>query len=196
MQLRQQEQWERAQLIHDADTVKYLNNRRLICDPKHSEILSKSAANKFGRLSQGVGRRVKGTNTIVFIQKDQIPKDRVKEVTYGSFSCNMKPNKEKKECTRLTAGGDRINYPEVIGTPTADMTLVKIMLNSAISTKGARCVMLNVNDFNINTPMKRYEYVRRNISDIPEEIIHEYKLHKLVTKTDTIIVKFAKECTA
>jgi len=35
------------------------------------------------------------------------------------------------------AGGDRINYPEDVGTPTADMTLVKILLNSIISTKDA-----------------------------------------------------------
>jgi hypothetical protein len=33
------------------------------------------------------------------------------------------------------AGGDRINYPEDMGTPTADMTLVKILLNSVISAK-------------------------------------------------------------
>jgi hypothetical protein len=35
------------------------------------------------------------------------------------------------------AGGDRINYPEDVGTPTVDMTLVKILLNSIISTKDA-----------------------------------------------------------
>jgi hypothetical protein len=56
--------------------------------------LSKSSANKFGRPTQGVDRRVKGTNTIFFIQKEQALKDRMEDVTYGSFSCNMIPNKE------------------------------------------------------------------------------------------------------
>ena len=60
---------------------------------------------------------------------------------------------------RLTAGGDRINYPEDVGTPTVDMTLVKIFFNSVISTKGAKCVMLDVKDFYLNTPMDRYEYL-------------------------------------
>ncbi len=44
----------------------------------------------------------------------------------------MKPNKTETHRTQLTAGGDRINYPEDVGTPTADTTLVKIMLNSII----------------------------------------------------------------
>ncbi len=53
-------------------------------------------ANEFGRLAQGVGTRIKGTNTIHFIQKNQVPQERVKDVTYGSFSCDFKPNKESK----------------------------------------------------------------------------------------------------
>ena len=63
---------------------------------------------------------------------------------YGSFVHELKPHKEEKHHTQLMAGGDRINYPEDVGTPTADMTLVKILLNSVISTKDAQCVTLDV----------------------------------------------------
>jgi hypothetical protein len=49
-----------------------------------------------------------GTDTIRFIRKDQVPANRMKDMTYGSFSCNYKLNKEEKEQTRLTAGGDQI----------------------------------------------------------------------------------------
>jgi hypothetical protein len=49
----------------------------------------------------------------------------MKDVMYGSFSCVYKPNKAEKERTQLTAGGDRINYPEDVGTPTADMLVFK-----------------------------------------------------------------------
>ena len=52
--------------------------------------------------------------------------------TYGSFSCDYKPNKAEKEKTRLTAGGDRINYPEDMGTPTADMLVFKCLINSVV----------------------------------------------------------------
>ncbi len=61
----------------------------------------------------------------------------------------------------------------------ADMTLVKILLNSNISTKGAKSKTLDLKDFYLNTPMKRYKYMHLKISDIPKEIIQEYKLHKL-----------------
>jgi hypothetical protein len=93
MQLHQQEQGERVQLIRDDETGEYLNYRQLIQDPKHKEIWNTSAANEFGRLAQGVGGRVKATNTILFIRKNQVPKHQMNDVMYGSFSCNMKPNK-------------------------------------------------------------------------------------------------------
>ena len=143
--------------------------------PKHKVIWSKSSANEFGRLAQGLkDGRVKGTNTIKFIRKNQIPHDRRKDVTYGSFSCDMKPNKTEIHRTRLTAGGDRINYPEDVGTPTADMTLFKIHANSIISTPGARCIMVDIKDFYLNTPMKRPKFMRLKITDIPDEVIDEY----------------------
>jgi hypothetical protein len=127
-----------SQLVHDVETGEYLNYRKLMRSPKHKEIWSKSATNEFERLAQGLkDERVKGTNTIRFIRKDKISFDRRKDVTYGSFSCDIKPNKTETHWTRLTAGGDRINYPEDVGTPTADMTLFKILANSIISTPGA-----------------------------------------------------------
>jgi hypothetical protein len=93
MQLHQQEQRERVQMVQDNETGEYLNYQRLIRNPKHKEIWSKSTANEFGRLAQGVGERVKATNTIFFISKNQVPKDRIKDVTYGSFVCDIKQNK-------------------------------------------------------------------------------------------------------
>jgi hypothetical protein len=105
----------------------------------------------------------------------------MKDVMYGSFICDIKQNKAETHQTRLTAGGDRINYLEDVGTPTADMTLVKTMLNSVISMRGAKCVMLDIKDFYLNTPMKRYEYMHIKITNIPEEIIKEYKMREIVT---------------
>jgi hypothetical protein len=128
-----------------------------------------------GRLAQGVGSRVTGTNTIFFIQKDQVPINRRKDVTYNSFGCELKPNKEEKHCTQLTAGGDRINYREDVGNLTADMTLVMTLLNSVISTKEAWCVTLDIKDFYFIMPMKRYKYMCLKLSDILEEVIEEYK---------------------
>jgi hypothetical protein len=90
------------------------------------------------------------------------------------------------------AEGDKINYPEDMGTPTADMTLVKILLNSIISTKDAQCVTLDIKDFYLNTPMKRYKYMHLKLAYIPEEIIEEYKLHEIVTDNGYVYCKIRK----
>jgi hypothetical protein len=71
----------------------------------------------------------------------------MKDVTYGSFSCDIKPNKEEVNRMRLTMGGDRINYPDDCGTPTVDMILFKTLVNSTISTPNAKCVMMEIKDF-------------------------------------------------
>ena len=113
-------------------------------------------------------------------------------MTYGSFSCNYKPNKAEKERTRLMARGNQINYPGDTGTPTADMTLFKIILNSVISTKGARCMMIVVKDFYLNTPMKQPEYMRLKLSDIPEEIIEQYKLREIATPDGYVYTEVTK----
>jgi hypothetical protein len=84
------------------ETNTYLNYRQLLRHPKYKDAWAKSAANKFGHLMQGLkDGRVKGTDTIKFIHKDQVPAKRIKDVTYGSFRCDYKPNKEEKEHTGL-----------------------------------------------------------------------------------------------
>ena len=73
-----------------------------------------------------------------FIPKQQVPEDRMKDVTYGKFVCNVRPENDEINRTRFVVGGNRINYPGDVDTPTADMLLAKIFFNSVISTKNAR----------------------------------------------------------
>ena len=150
--------------VFDEETGKFLKYQKLITHPKYHETWLHSSANEFGRLAQGVGGRIKGTNTIFFINKTQVPPDRYKDVTYAKFVCELKPNKAEVHRTRLTVGGDKVNYPGDVGTPTADLTLVKMHLNSVVSTRGARYMTLDVKNFYLNTPMARFEYVRINLS--------------------------------
>jgi hypothetical protein len=80
-------QWRRefASLVLNQDTGKMLEYHQLLHDPKHKAIWSKAGANEFGRLAQGVGGRIDGTNTIFFVHKHEIPQDRLKDVTYIKF---------------------------------------------------------------------------------------------------------------
>ena len=63
--------------------------------------------------------------------------------------------KEKKNITRFTVGGDRIDYPGEVATPTADMLVDKILFNIVISTKGARFMTIDISNFYLMTPLKR-----------------------------------------
>jgi hypothetical protein len=55
-------------------------------------------------------------------------------VTYGSFVVDIKDHKDKKERTRLTVGGDQIEYPGDKSTRTAGLTTAKNLINNVIST--------------------------------------------------------------
>jgi hypothetical protein len=97
---------------------------------------------------------------------------RRKNVTYRSFVCNLR-TKKKEERTKFVMGGDRINYPGEVTTPTADMLVVKLLFNNVVSTKGAKFMTMDISIFYLMTPLKRPEYTQINLRDIPEEIILE-----------------------
>ncbi len=80
---------------------------------------------------------------------------------------------------RATFGGNLIHYPDDVGTPAADLLLIKIFLNGVISTKGARFVTADLSNFYLCTPMPRPEFGRVKLTVIPEKIIIEYKLREI-----------------
>ena len=88
----------------------------------------------------------------------------------------MRSQKVDEPCTRLVLGGNKIHCDFDVGTPTADMLLVKILLNSVISTPGAKFMTIDISYFYLNTPLTRWEYVKLNLRDIPDENISEYNL--------------------
>jgi hypothetical protein len=181
-----------ASAVMDKDSGKLLNYRQLLRSPKYKKEWSISAANEFGRLAQGVGGRIKGTNTIKFIHQCDVPKNRLKDVTYGQFVCTERPEKAEKNRTRFTVGGDRINYPGEVATPTAEMLVAKLLFNSTISTKGARFMTMDISNFYLNSPLPRPEFIKIKLSDIPEEIINEYKLREKATSSGSVYIMAVK----
>ena len=83
-----------ANAVLEGDKV--LNYRQLLKHPKLGDQWQLSSANEFGRLAQGIGGRIRGTDTIHFIKKSDVPQDRMRDVTYGKFVCNVRPEKEEK----------------------------------------------------------------------------------------------------
>ena len=68
-------------------------------------------------------------------------------------------------------GVNRINYPDKVATPTAEMLVAKLLFNSVISTHGARFTTMDIANFYLMTPLKCPEYVKIKFIDILEEII-------------------------
>ncbi len=90
--------------------------------------------------------------------------------------CEVRPEKDDPDRTRITIGGSRICYPGDVGTNTASLELFKLLLNSVLSRKGTRFSTIDLKNFYLDTPMPDPEYVRIKITDIPAEFIEEYKL--------------------
>jgi hypothetical protein len=72
-----------------------LEYRHLIANPKMRAIWTHSYGNELGRLAQGIPGQTKGTDTIFFIPRHKVPRERAKDVTYGLITCLIRPEKLK-----------------------------------------------------------------------------------------------------
>ncbi len=53
-------------------------------------------------------------------------------------------------------GGNLVNYPGNCRTPTANLLPVKLLLSSVISMPNVKFMTLDLHDFHLVMPMKRY----------------------------------------
>jgi hypothetical protein len=166
-----------AGAVLDQATGEMMEYRHLIKHPKHKGTWGNSYGDEVGRLAQGRKQSgLEGTNTLFFINFNQIPRDRIKDITYDRICCNVRPEKDDPNRTRITVGGTNIKTTIDCGTPTADLLTVKLLFNSIISTPNAKFMSIDIKNFYLNTPMERYEYMRMKLSNFPQDIIDEYKL--------------------
>jgi hypothetical protein len=124
------------------ETGKSLKHQELITNLRHKIKWMRSTANEINRFYN--------TKKIRFIRRSNIPKGR--KVTYGSFVVDIKDHKEEKERTRLTVGGDQIEYPGYKSTLTAGLTTAKILINSVISTANVKFLDIDITNVYLNTP--------------------------------------------
>jgi hypothetical protein len=134
---------EMANAVICPETGKSLKHQELITKLRYKIKWMRSTADEINRLYN--------TNIIQFIRRSDIPKGR--KVIYGSFVVDIKDHKEEKERTRLTVGEDQIEYPGDKSTRTAGLTTAKILINSVISTLRAKFLVIDINNFYLNTPL-------------------------------------------
>jgi hypothetical protein len=168
-----------ANSVINKETGASLGYRHLINDASTFTIWNEAAENEFGRLAQGVGNCIDGSNTIFFIPRQAVRKGKI--VTYGRFVVDIRPNKSEFHRVRLTVGGNLIQYQGDVSTLSAEVTTSKYLWNSTISTDGAKYMCLDVKNFYLGTPMDTFEYMRIPIKLIPHEIILQYNLIPMVS---------------
>ena len=123
---------------------------------------------------------MEGTNTFHPIRYENMPLDRRKEIAFSKVVCTFRPDKADPNCTHITIAGQNIKYPGDIGTKTASLDLVKLLLNSVLSHQGAKFVTFDIRNYYLQTPLDRPEYIRIKLSDIPQDFSDEYNLHDFV----------------
>ena len=177
-----------AMPVLNPDTGQTMEYRQLRQPPKYKQLWENSYCNELVRLCQGIGKgsqgpkkqRIARTETLKVIKYKDIPQYRRKEVCHTKVVCEVRPHKEDPDTKRITIGRNRIIYPGDVGTPTASLELIKLILNSVLSRPGAKFACFDIKNFCLATPMDRSEYARIKIKDITEEFIKEYNLLPMV----------------
>jgi hypothetical protein len=162
-------------VIHPV-TGKEIECMALMKDPRLQPLWTRGFGSECGRLFKGI-RDIPGTDTCLFINLTNIPKDR--KISYGKIVCDYKTHKKEKERVRLNVGGDILDYSDDIATSRADITTFKILVNSTLSIEDIAMVMMDIKNYYISTPLPWFEYMKMLLSRFPEEVVQKYNLNAL-----------------
>ena len=95
-----------AQAVFHTETGKEIKYLEEITNGTYKDLWNKSAANGFGQLAQVVADRLKGTDTLFFIDPSKIMDGKMP--TYARFVIDIRTNKEKKSWISMIIGGNMI----------------------------------------------------------------------------------------
>jgi hypothetical protein len=100
--------------------------------------------------------------------------------TYLRVCANFRPQKSDPYRVRCTMGGNLITPKGPTHTPTADLSLFKLFVNSVISTKNAKFMDLDLKDFYICHEKEEPDYMLVPFKLFPEDIIEQYDIKSKV----------------
>ena len=103
-------------------------------DPEIRERWQKSSTKEYGNIFQGFGE-TEGKDVCFWIPKGDVPKG--EKVTYPRTVVDYRPEKvDNPWRTRITAGGDKLDYDGETMVNSADYTTIKCHWNSVLSSPG------------------------------------------------------------
>lgn len=133
------------------------------------------------------------SGTIRAIQRHEQPTDRRRDTTYYNPQVKEKLDADgnKQYRVRGTLGGDGINYPGQTSSPTADLAVVKLLLQAVVSDRrnkktNTRFATLDLADFYLGSMLERKEYVKIHIKHIPADVIATYNLSEFIVDSHVL----------
>mmetsp|Transcript_20588 Transcript_20588/g.43665 ORF Transcript_20588/g.43665 Transcript_20588/m.43665 type:complete len:274 (-) Transcript_20588:305-1126(-) len=160
--------------IWDEELQKFAAYRDL---SKHPNTVMSHRWTTSGRSFQGF-LETKGMYVLKWINRYEVPKG--KTVTYPRYTVDIRPKKSEPYRTRITAGGNLLDYDSNVTTHTASTEIIKCHWKSVLSTKGAKYCTGDISNMYLCSWLKEAEYVRFHIDSIPPRIVEHYKLQGLV----------------
>jgi hypothetical protein len=121
--------------------------------------------------------RLFDSGTVELIHWNQIPADKRPAYYNPQVKTKIKDGQLQYR-VRGTIGGNQIHYAGETAAHTASMQLIKILLNSVVSEKGAKFMTADIKDFYLGTPLPNAEYMRINLDHIPSEVIDKYGMQQ------------------
>ena len=206
-----QAQRDPEQFFHDAiaystqeytNPQEHLNNATLNLDEQGRKLTYQRAIRGPERENwvQAEGQeisRLLESDTICPIHSSQQPPDRRSDTTYYNPQTKEKINDQMQKTYRIrgTAGGDKINYPGNVSANTADMEVVKLLIQSVASDRHNKGVSnwmtLDIKDYYLGAPLERPEYIRIPTRFIPADIQEKYNLSQYIQR-DAILFEISK----
>jgi hypothetical protein len=162
-----------ALLVLNPSTGKFLEHCQLHHDPHYKATWDTSYANELGQLCQGIStspypntKWVADINTFFPIDFHDIPFQKRMEICHTMVVCEVRPEKDDPDCTRITISSNHICFPGDMGTNIASLEVVKLLLNSILSCPGTHFSFIDLKNFYLDTPMPDLEYFCIKIDDI------------------------------
>ena len=177
--------------IYDEELHKWMAYRDLIKHPnkKIRDRWIRAGINEFARLTQGHGD-IEGLDVVTFIPQREMPKD--KKATYARYVVDYRPEKDEPWRLRITCGGDKLDYVGDTTTHSASMEVIKLQLNSIVSTVGAKCATGDISNMYLNSDLPEAEYVRFRMDLIPAEYASAHNLYAMVAPDGFIYARVNK----
>ena len=111
----------------------------------------------------------KGTNSMFVMNQAKIQQTYTdkKTFTYTKIVLDFRPQKDDPHCIHITAGGNLIKCKGDMSTRTADLTTLKLLWNSVLSTCGAKYMCLNTKNSYLMVALLYFEYMKMPLAVFP-----------------------------